>query len=108
MSLAGILNTAWMLGCLPEWQAFRLATRSVAGTQADVLRAIVRTNEKCNFGVRHGFAAIGSVADFRRHVPIANYDTYRPAIDRMAAGEPDVLTCERVELFEPTSGSTGG
>jgi hypothetical protein len=108
MSLAAMLNTAWMLSCRPEWHAFQRATRSVAQTQADVLRAIIRANQRCALGTEYSFATIGSVSDFQRRVPIMGYDAYRPAIERMAAGEANVLTCEPVELFEPTSGSTGG
>lgn len=41
-------------------------------------------------------------------MPIASYDDLRPAIERMAAGEPEVLVSERVIAFEETGGSTGG
>jgi hypothetical protein len=41
-------------------------------------------------------------------VPLSIYDDYRPAIQRMASGEPNVLTADQVRLFEPTGGSSSG
>jgi hypothetical protein len=46
------------------------------------------------------------VADFQARVPVASYDDFAPAIERMAAGESNVLVASRVKLFEPSSGST--
>jgi hypothetical protein len=48
-----------------------------------------------------------SVREYQERVPPVTYDEYRPWIDRLAAGLPNVLTRERVRLLEPTSGSAG-
>jgi hypothetical protein len=39
-------------------------------------------------------------------LPLTSYDDYLPYIDRIAAGEENVLTADPVLLFEPSSGST--
>jgi hypothetical protein len=90
----------------PAGLAFRRACRDVAGVQARVLRAIVRRNAGSDLGRRYGFASIGSVAEYRERVPLSEYEDYRPAVARIAAGQPGVLTADRVRLLEPTSGST--
>lgn len=108
MSLVGAINTAWMAACLPERLAFQRAMRRVARVQAGVLRSIISANATCAFGRAHDFGSIGDVAEFQRRVPISDYDAMRPSIERIAGGEANVLTCEPVELLEPTSGSTGG
>ena len=58
MTLAAWLNTAWMLKCLPEAQAFRRATRRVSQTQAALLAALLRRNRDTEFGRTHGFSGI--------------------------------------------------
>jgi hypothetical protein len=108
MSLAGWLNTLWMLKCWPALRAFRTASRRLAATQAAILRHIVRQNRDTEFGRAHHFSAIADPRDFQRRVPLARYDTVAAAVSRIATGAANVLTRERIRLLEPTSGSTGG
>jgi hypothetical protein len=108
MSLAGWLNTAWMLKASAEAWAFRRATRAVAAAQARVLAATLRANAGTDFGRRHGFDRVRTPRDFQERVPLSLAADYATAVGRIAAGEPNVLTAERVELLEPTSGTTGG
>lgn len=108
MSLAGFLNTAWMLKCGREAWAFRRATRRVADTQKAILRAILRQNRDTEFGRAHAFECIRDPRAYQQYVPLSRYDDYAAAIERIAAGRQRVLTAERVRLLEPTSGTTGG
>jgi len=61
------------------------------------------------FGRDHGFAAVETLADFRRQVPIACYDHFAPYIDAVARGEFSALVPhdETVERFTITTGTTG-
>ncbi|MGB3615009.1 MAG: GH3 auxin-responsive promoter family protein, partial [Elainellaceae cyanobacterium] len=43
----------------------------------------------------------------RQRLPVAAYTDFEPYIDRMAAGEPNLLTAEPPIFFNLTSGSTG-
>ena len=108
MNLANTLNTAWMWKCRGELQAFRRATSAVAETQATVLAEIVSRNRATVYGIRHGFDGIRSPGDFQDRVPLSTYDTYAELIRRIAQGEANVLTRQRVRLLEPTSGTTRG
>lgn len=108
MGLASWLNTAWMLKCTGEVWAFRRATRRAAQTQADVLRQIISKNRHTEFGITHGFDSLTNPGDYQNRVPLSTYEIYAAQIDRIAAGESNVLTAERVELLEPTSGTTDG
>lgn len=99
-------NALWLTGCLREAVRFRRATGRVRYEQQHVLEALIRTNAHTEFGRRHRFSAIRSVREYQDHVPLRTYDDYRPYIDRLSAGSVNVLTRERVRLFEPTSGST--
>jgi hypothetical protein len=108
MNVPYFLNTAWMAKCAAEAWAFRRATRNVAGAQAQVLAAILRQNAACEFGRRHGFAKITDPAAFRRQVPLARHEHFAADLERIAAGQKNILTCEPVTLLEPTSGTTAG
>jgi hypothetical protein len=73
--------------------------------QAAALQRIVGANEGSAFGREHGFARVRSIADYRTAVPIRDYEGHRPYVDRIVAGESNVLTSEPVRRFFVTSGS---
>ncbi len=108
MSLPWLLNTAWMFSCAREARAFASATRHVAATQAEVLASILRQNRDAEFGRAHHFHGIDGPHAYQQRVPLSRYEDYAQAIHRIAEGENHVLTRARVELLEPTSGTTGG
>ncbi len=78
------------------------------GTPWDRLRADLEKWGGTEFGKAHGFSEIRSEANFREAVPVFNYDGYRSWIERVAAGEKNILPCGEVLAFERTSGSGGG
>jgi len=99
-------NGLWFLSCLPQGLAFHLSARDVEATQRRLLRALLRRNAKTEFGRKHGFDSIRSVAEFQSRVPLTRYEDYQPWIERIGEGRPRVLTADPVLLLEPTSGST--
>jgi hypothetical protein len=80
--------------------------RQVAPTQRRLLLALLQRNAHTDFGRGHNFAGLKSVADYQTAVPITTYQDYQPALERISAGEPGVLTADPVLLLEQTSGST--
>lgn len=90
-----------------EVKAFDLASRNCQQAQTERLLEIISPNVATEFGVKHGFAKIKSVKDFQNAVPILNYDDLSPLIERMAAGEQNILTAEAPYMFATTSGTTG-
>ena len=108
MSLAYVLNTAWMWKCRGQLRAFHRAARDVAHTQAAELKEIIARNHATTFGRAHRFERIGTPREFQDHVPLSDYESYAESMHRIASGERNVLTRERVRLLEPTSGTSGG
>jgi hypothetical protein len=53
-----------------------------------------------------GLSGATSLQDFRRRAPVVTWDDLAPFVERIANGEPRVLTTEPVLVFERTSGST--
>jgi hypothetical protein len=78
------------------------------GAQARVLRELLALNADSDFARRHRFDEIRATADFRRHVPITDYDYHRPYIERVKQGELSALLGARNPLlmFALTSGTT--
>ncbi len=82
--------------------------KSLEARQTEWLLACLRRNRSCEYGLRHGFDAIGSVADYRRRVPVCAYEDLAPAMQRIAAGEAGILFAGLPVAFERTGGSSGG
>jgi hypothetical protein len=99
------LSQAWRW--FVDARRFEAASRDPLGTQRERLLEIVERNRATEYGRQHGFADVRDVADWQRNVPINNYDSLGPYIDRMAAGEHEILTNEDPLMFAVTSGTTG-
>jgi hypothetical protein len=108
VNFVGLFNSAWMLACSREASTFAKATQQVAKTQVEVLAAILQENRDTEFGRAHGFRTIAGAEAYQARVPLSRYEDYAQAIGRIAEGKHGVLTRARVELLEPTSGTTGG
>lgn len=87
---------------------FRARLGHVEATQRDVLRRLVDANAATEFGRDHGFADAASAEAFRDLVPVSDYESLLPYINRMIDGADNVLTAEPVRFLEQTGGSSGG
>ncbi|MDW8263907.1 MAG: GH3 auxin-responsive promoter family protein [Gemmataceae bacterium] len=86
---------------------FDAATQRPREVQAALLQRILRRQADTAFGRDHGFAQVRTLADFRRHVPVAGYERLEPYIDRVRRGEFRALLADpEVLMFALTSGTT--
>ncbi|WP_124979083.1 GH3 auxin-responsive promoter family protein [Nonlabens xiamenensis] len=77
-------------------------------TQQKVFRELVQTAGNTAFAKAHDFANIKSHQDFVQRVPIRDYEELRPYVDRVVAGESDILWPGQPLYFAKTSGTTSG
>lgn len=77
-------------------------------TQQAVLQSIVERAKDTVFGKEHGFASISTHRDFAKQVPIRDYEGLRPWMERVVAGERNVLWPGIPLYFAKTSGTTSG
>src|SRR5712691_10484788 len=103
VSLANLLWFLYSFGMSRRWKR---ATRDVSGTQAAVLKRILSENAGSEFGREHHFAEIASFETHQQSVPVRAYEEFQPYIERIADGQPQVLTTQLVLQFGLTSGST--
>lgn len=102
------INSLWMWQSRGESRAFHQATANIRRKQEELLQSTLRDNAESSYGREHRFAAIKSLDDFQKHVPICDYESLRPRIEEIANGGQGVLTSEPVLMLEPTGGSSGG
>lgn len=94
-----------MLVSLESEQFFRQCSELESVQRALLFDGAIQRNSQSEYGRRHKFDGVKNPDDFRRSVPLVSYEDLRADIDRMAAGESNVLTAERVLAFFKTSGS---
>lgn len=75
-------------------------------TQKQVFNHIVGSAQFTEYGKKHGFNHINSVAEFKKNVPINDYDTLKPYIERIMKGEDNLLWPSPVNWFAKSSGTT--
>lgn len=81
---------------------------NISRVQGEYLKTLLQKNADTVYGRKYGFGQIRSYKEFAERVPLTKYEDYAPYIKAMANGAENVLTSERVLLFELTSGSSGG
>ncbi|MGB6269606.1 MAG: GH3 auxin-responsive promoter family protein, partial [Olleya sp.] len=77
-------------------------------TQDKVFKNLIREAASTAFGKDHDFKRINSYQDFVKRVPIRDYEQLKPYVDRVVAGEPDILWKGKPLYFAKTSGTTSG
>jgi len=77
-------------------------------TQEKVFKALIKTAAKTAFGKDHNFDAIDNYEDFKKAVPVRDYEGLRSYIERIRNGERDVLWKGQPLYFAKTSGTTSG
>jgi len=77
-------------------------------TQQEVFEKLIKTAQHTGFGKDHQFGQIKNYADFKRNVPVCDYEDLKPYIDRVVNGEADVLWVGKPLYFAKTSGTTSG
>ena len=80
---------------------------AVAAQQKTMLELVASASHTA-FGRDHQFQEIRNYTDFKQRVPIRDYEDLRPYIDRVVAGEPDILWKGKPQYFAKTSGTTSG
>lgn len=82
------------------------ALRRVRETQESMLLSFVRQAEGTEYGRRYGFSTIRRYEDYAARVAVGDYDSFSPYIERMRAGEANVLVPEVIRYYGNSSGSS--
>jgi len=77
-------------------------------TQEKVFNELISKAANTAFGKDHSFKDIRTYEDFKKAVPIRDYEELKPYMDRMVEGEADVLWPGKPIYLSKTSGTTSG
>ena len=76
--------------------------------QQKIFDQLISKAKITNFGKDHNFGAIKTHADFVQNVPVRDYEALRNYVDKMVAGEKDILWPGKPLYYAKTSGTTSG
>lgn len=89
------------------WQINKWKKNAVA-SQNKILEKLIDQAKNTAFGKDHRFAEITNYSDFKKNVPVQDYEGLKPYVDRVVNGEADVLWKGKPLYFAKTSGTTSG
>jgi len=89
-------------------RALERAGREAGAIQRRTLLRLVRRAARTRFGRAHGFAEIRTIADYRARVPLQDYASLTPYLERARDRSPDETWPGVPAAFAMTSGTTGG
>lgn len=105
MGIRSVLSkplAAYLVGKIKKW------SENPAKTQRQVFENLVAEAKNTTFGKDHGFASIHSYEDFRKQVPVRDYEGLTGYIEQVKAGKEDILWPGLPLYFAKTSGTTTG
>ena len=89
-------------------QPWHQAVQDPAPAQEEVLRRFLAIYGQTEYGQQHGAASADSIEEYRRAFPVTTYEGYKPAIERVMAGEVGLLLNEEPVGWAITRGTTKG
>lgn len=91
-----------------RYRNFERQLQNARKVQHDILFAKIRRCQSSQFGRDHHFDQIRTLDDFRRQIPIAEYDYYHPYVERVTHGEVTAMfpPGEKILMYTLTSGTT--
>lgn len=81
-------------------------SRHPEAVQREVLQDLVTAAQYTEFGRKYKFNKLFSLKEFKKNVPIHEYDDIKPYIERMMNGEENVLWNTPINWFAKSSGTT--
>lgn len=76
--------------------------------QERTFERLIRQASGTAFGMDHDFASIKTYDDFKKRVPVADYEDLKTYIDRVVQGESNVMWPGKPIYLAKTSGTTSG
>lgn len=77
-------------------------------SQQQTFKSLIQKATPTVFGKDHGLESIRSYADFKKQVPVRDYEELKPYVNQILEGGSDVLWPDKPTYFAKTSGTTSG
>jgi hypothetical protein len=76
--------------------------------QEECLRKLIESAENTEYGKKFGYNSIGNYEQFRAFVPLQNYESIKPFIERIRRGEQNILWGSEIKWFAKSAGTSDG
>ncbi len=76
--------------------------------QQDWFNKLIESARNTEWGLSFDYKSIRTISDFKNRVPVQNYETLNPFIQRLMKGEQNILWPTDVKWFAKSSGTTAG
>ena len=87
------------------WRIQNWSNHPVAA-QRQVLQDLVSAGQYTEFGKKYHFARLFTLTEFKKRIPIQEYDDIKTFVNRMMQGEENILWNTPVKWFAKSSGTT--
>jgi len=75
-------------------------------TQANVFNKLIKTAKQTEWGLNYDYDSIKNPEDYRNKIPLQSYESLKPFIERIIAGEQGILWPSEIKWFAKSSGTT--
>ncbi|MES2591727.1 MAG: GH3 auxin-responsive promoter family protein [Bacteroidota bacterium] len=103
MTLINTIASWWMKKRMHQIELFMKYPDDV---QNECLRKLIHSAKDTEWGKEHDYTNIHSYDQFRTNVPVQDYDSLKPYIDKARKGEQNVLWNTEIKWFAKSSGTT--
>jgi len=88
-------------------QVYNWANKPIV-TQENQFNYLIKKARNTKFGKNHGFSEISNYQEFKKRVPIRDYEGLREYFEKVKSGEKDILWPGKPIYLALTSGTTSG
>jgi hypothetical protein len=103
MALLNSLLSWWMKKRIHQIELFIKYPHEV---QQDVFQRLISSAQNTEWGKKYGYHSIKTIRDFRNQVPMQDYESLKPFIQRLMSGEQNILWSSEIKWFAKSSGTT--
>ncbi len=103
MPLLNSLASWWMRKRMHQIELFMKYPHDV---QEEWFLRLIASGKDTEWGRRYGYSSIETYAQYNQRVPLQDYDTLKPFIERTRRGEQNILWPGEIKWFAKSSGTT--
>lgn len=103
MPILNSIASWWMKKRMHQIELFMKYPHDV---QQECLRKLTLSAKDTEWGKKYDFKSVDSLEKFKRDVPLQDYESLKPFIDRIRRGEQNVLWNTDIKWFAKSSGTT--
>ncbi len=74
--------------------------------QSELFHNLLEQGKNTEYGKIHNFSNINDYEDYRKHIPLMDYESLKPYVERLMQGEQNLLWNQDTHWFAKSSGTT--